>query len=44
LLGCYLGQRREPRTSIHDEIVTLMEWAHEMTLRPRTTEESGGNS
>lgn len=34
LLACYLSQRREPRTSIHDEIFALMKWSHEMTKSP----------
>ena len=34
LMACYLSQRTEPRTSIHDEILALMTWAHQMTLYP----------
>lgn len=36
LLACYLGENRfaNRRTSIHDEIFSLMKWAYQMSLVP----------
>jgi len=42
LLACYLSQRGEPRTSVHDEIYALMKWSHQMIAKPTPVPDEAG--